>query len=438
MRPCMMTLNRLRRSEALCVALLAAAMILPGVASAQYGAPEKAAGAPAGDDGLPPFLKSMKRRSVTIEALRKTADGQVAPVPADTRITFRVLAQGTKVRDYFLKTGPEGKVTFEGVPINPDVQQFITYKLLVQHQGVEFPFEASTLPAEGEGGALVVTVNDVTTDLSAIKLQHTFIEVRPQEDYLLVGHRVRLVNTSATAVNLRDLPDGGLRLTVPEVAKHPETHEGANKDMIEVLGRFVFFKGAVLPGEEGAAEIPLYYTIPYGTEDKVTWSMTAPVDTVGASVLVWRSRQPGQRADVPLTLNAMGVGAVEPVEMNDGKRFWRLAMDGATLAAGQPFSFELGGVPAEGGGRRLALGLALLGVLLLVLVGFRRAEGTSVGRISRAHLEAERDRLVRALARMRKAHDRGRMTATRYDREREAITARLATLYRTLDRLEAR
>ena len=43
-----------------------------------------------------------------------------------------------------------------------------------------------------------------------------------------------------------------------------------------------------------------------------------------------------------------------------------------------------------------------------------------------------------ALARMKKALERGRIPQTRYDREQEAITARLVSIYRALDRMAER
>ena len=43
-----------------------------------------------------------------------------------------------------------------------------------------------------------------------------------------------------------------------------------------------------------------------------------------------------------------------------------------------------------------------------------------------------------ALARMRRAVERGKMSQARFEREREAITARLVSLYKALDRLESR
>ena len=81
--------------------------------------------------------------------------------------------------------------------------------------------------------------------------------------------------------------------------------------------------------------------------------------------------------------------------------------------------------------------LTLSAVTLFVLIGFRRRGETQGLRMSVSHLEADRDRLVRALARMRRAMEKGQMSASRYEREQEAVTARLVSIYRAIDQIRA-
>ncbi|MEZ4470043.1 MAG: hypothetical protein R3F60_04390 [bacterium] len=95
------------------------------------------------------------------------------------------------------------------------------------------------------------------------------------------------------------------------------------------------------------------------------------------------------------------------------------------------------GLPPSPHWKAWALLASIVGVVAFVLLGFRR-RGEQGMRLSRAHLVTERDRLVKALARMRRAKEKGRMSEVRFEREREAITARLVSLYRALDRLESR
>lgn len=431
----------LRRQIAL-VALALTAFTAPAVAQPAVQIEDVA-----GDDsGLPPFLRAMKRQDVSVQVYVK--DGaERTPAPAGLQTSITILAQGSKVKDHFSTTGEGGVAQFKGIPTNPEVQQFITYKVQVDYKGVRFPFTTRSLPS-GEGGMLEVDVSAVTDDVSTLILRHAFVEIRALEDVLLVSHRMSLINTGDTAVNLGNLPAGGLRLTVPEGAKHPEAHDPnsggkPNPRMLEVLGTSAWFKGTVMPGEEGAADINLIYTIPYTSSDTFEWSMTAPIPTAGGYVLVWRDKwqtsKARQRAEVPLTIEARGIGEVNPRLMGNGKRFWELSAREAMIPAGQPFKFAIGGVPTEGAfNRNLMLGA--IGVIFLALVfGFQRPkELGDTTRLSKAHLETERDRLLRALARMRKAAQKGRITQARFEREQEAITARLVSLYKTLDRLEGR
>jgi hypothetical protein len=93
------------------------------------------------------------------------------------------------------------------------------------------------------------------------------------------------------------------------------------------------------------------------------------------------------------------------------------------------------GLPAPPAWRRLALGGAALFAVLLALA-FAFFEGSTAGQLSRAQMVIERDRLLKALARMELALKREQITPQRYAREREIITARLVTLYRALERVE--
>ena len=103
------------------------------------------------------------------------------------------------------------------------------------------------------------------------------------------------------------------------------------------------------------------------------------------------------------------------------------------LAAGEAFTFEITGLPAAGSTHFYLLGFALLGVLVFIFAPRRRK---TTGDLSPDHLVGERDRLVKALARMRRGVERGKLSKHRFEREEEAITARLVSLYRAIDRLD--
>lgn len=402
-------------------------------AEAQYGGQKKAASA---GPALPPFLASMQRSSFNVRVVERLASGESRPVDAGTAVSMQITAGGTRIRDYDAETSAGGIARLEGVPYNPEVQAQIGYQLSVEHAGVSFPFSVERLPSDGE--TIEVDVYGVTHDISQVSVEHSFIEVMPYEDYLVVRHALRLRNGGPLAVDLSTQPRGGLALPMPDGAKHPELHDDGTK-VAEVRGKDLYYIGALLPGDAGVSDFRLVYTIPY-RDDVFHWDQAMPVPAHGAQIAVWRSKREGQRVEVPLTLTAAAsLGDVRESNTSPERRFWSLRAPTLNLAPGESLRFEIGGIPAFD---KLKHGLLLgsIGLIFLFIVfGFRRSDALrDTTRLSRAHLEDERDRLSNALRRLRKAVDRGRITRTRFEREQEAITARLVTLYTALDKLDGR
>ncbi len=409
-------------------ALVAALCLAPVLASAQ-----PAMGGGAGTAGLPPFLAKMQRHDVTVHVVRRNGQGGTAAAPADLPVSILITAGGSKVRSYESKTGADGVAAFTGIPTNPEVQADIGYVVSVDVDGVRFPFTASTIPTDG--GFVEVAVPEVGTNPADLTLAHSHIELFPDEENLVVRHTMQVSNRSDKAIDLSLQPGGGLRLPLPAGGKHPELHEDLSKDIVEVRGTDLYYKGVVLPGGQ-PTEVTVIYTIEY--DDPVfEWTHAVPVRTTGALVVAPTGRQQGQRVDLPLGLLTRGdQGAVQTRDVGEGKRFQVLRMPGLDLAPGQPVRFAITGLPVEGRYKLGAMVVALLFVVGLVFFGFRGSAAGDTERLSRAHLENERDRLHKALDRMRKAVEKGRLSHARFEREQEAITARLVSLYRALDRLE--
>jgi hypothetical protein len=383
--------------------------------------------------GLPPFLAAMQRHKVNVQVT--LGEGEGAPVaPVGTPVGVRILAGGAKVKEYTARVGEGGLAVFEGIPSNPEVQGSISYELWVDHQGVRFPFALAGVPTDGAHVALSVLA--VSEDLSQVILEHAFIEFFPDEESLVVRHNMRLRNLGNTAVDLGKLPGGGLKLPCPDGGKHPSLHD-EHDPLVEVRGTDMWFKGALLPG--GApADVSVIYTVAY-TEPTFEFSLAMPVPATVGMVIASKERQPGHQAAFPLSLLTRGAfGDVEEVTNDGGRKFDVLRAEGVTLKAGEPLRFAVTGLPVPSHTKSWVVLFGVLAVALLVVFGFRRTGDAKGARFSRSHLTAERDRLVRTLARMRKAHEKGRMPTVRFEREQEAITARLVSLYRALDRLDAR
>lgn len=384
--------------------------------------------------GLPPFLAKMQRHDVEVRVVEAAPQGGRRPAPAGLRVTMTILAGGAKVRDYAVVTDAAGIARFTGIPSNPEVQSQIAYLVAAERDGVKFPFDLASLPAAG--GWVEVSVGAASTGTQAIVAEHAHIDLMPDEENLVVRQSIRLWNSGAEVANLAALPGGGLRIPLPAGGKHPELNEDADPKVVEVRGTDIWFKGALLPNAQ-PAEVTFVYTIKY---DAATyeWSQRLPVRTRGAFIVAPVGQQPGQRVDTTLTLLPRSDGVkAERTTNGQGRAFEVLRMS-LDLPANEPLRFAFSGLPVGSGWKAWTLLAAIVAVFVGVFFGFRRSNTAGEATLSRAHLENERDRLIKALERMRKAVAKGHLPEARFEREQEAITARLVSLYRALDRLDGR
>lgn len=396
--------------------------------------------------GLPPFLASMQKHEVMVQIELASSNGAVTPAPKDTSVTFRILAQGQKVRDYHEKTDAKGRAFFLGVPSNPEVQNAISYELLVDYQGVRFPFTLKGIPTTEDRDVLLdefnpderLPENRVTLTLTApsqglagVSVDHGSIEFDPDEESLVVIHRMTLRNDSDKLLDMSHQPQGGLRFPAPEGAKTPELH-GQHIEDLEVRGTSVYYTGALLP--HSTRQINWIYTIPY-KGDSFSWSQAMPVPSRVGMIVAPRFKKPQHQRPVLLSLETVGgQGEMKAVSTGPDRVFHSIRIR-ETLEANQPLTFKVGGLPAPPLWKRYALLAGVIIVSLFVfLIGTK--EGDTSDLVSRDQMMIERDRLLKALARMELALKRGRITPQRYQREKETITARLVTIYRALELVE--
>lgn len=397
--------------------------------------------------GLPPFFASMEKHEVMVQVLIKespAADPQ--PAPADLKVGFRIMAQGSKVRDYKEKTDAKGRAFFLGIPSNPKVQGMITYEAWVDYKGIRFPFEVSGIPKTVNKDALyedfnpdvrlpenqlILTVSPASSDIAGLTMRYELVELHPDEESLLAIQELILSNPTDRVIDLSMQPQGGLKLPAPIGAKSLELHQ-SHHDEMEVRGISVYFTGALLPHSE--KKLKWYATIPYRAKEFV-WSQSMPLPATVGMVVAPQYKKAQHQSLIELTLSSEeGRGNVRQVSTGPGLIFDALR-NVPDLKAGEAFLFTIGGLPAPPLWHKQALIItSCLVALLVLLIGFR-GEKASLG-VSQSHLLIERDRLLKALARMEAALERKRITPARYQREREAITARLVTIYRALEELE--
>lgn len=397
-------------------------------------------------DGLPPFFASMEKHEVMVQVQLQAKDKAPVNAPEGIKVGFRILAQGQKVRDYKEKTDAQGRAFFLGIPSNPKVQGMISYELWIDYQGVRFPYNVKGIPKTEDKDVLYddfdpskrlpenrlnIVVSPAISDISALALHHDLIELHPDEESLLVIHEMTLTNSSDQVVDLSHQPQGGLKLPAPEGAKAPELHQ-SHHDEVEVRGTALYYTGALLP--HSTKKIKWYYTLPYRAE-RFEWAQSMPLPTTVGMIVAPQYKKPQHQSLIKLGLEAKDQqGEVKQVSTGPGRVFDALRQV-PTLPAKTALKFSITGIPAAPQWKRQALYAAIAFVLLWVFwLGFAN-EGRSSS-LSRSHLLIEQERLLKALARMEAALERGKMTKARYQKEREAITARLVTIYRALEHLD--
>lgn len=398
-------------------------------------------------DGLPPFFASMEKHEVMVQVqINKGSSGQTVSATEGLKVGFRILAQGQKVRDYKEKTDARGRTFFLGIPSNPKVQGMISYEVWVDYQGVRFPFEVEGIPKTEDKDALyddfdpnkrlpenrlTLVVSPAVSDIGSLAMHHDLIELHPDEESLLAIHEITLSNTSDQVVDLSHQPQGGLKIPAPEGAKAPELHQ-SHHDEVEVRGAAIYYTGALLP--HSTKKIKWYYTLPYRTE-RFEWRQVMPLPSTVGMIVAPQYKKPQHQSLITLQLEAKpNQGEVKQVSTSPGRMFDALRKVPA-LPLGSPLLFTIKGIPAAPKWKRQILYASIFFVIFWVLwVGFRAHEGSDS--LSKAHLLIERERLLKALARMEAALERGRISKARYQKEREVITARLVTIYKALDHLE--
>lgn len=396
--------------------------------------------------GLPPFLASMQKHEVMVKVELAESNGQVKPAPKDLQVTFRILAQGQKVRDYHEKTDDQGRAFFLGVPSNPEVQMSISYELLVDYMGVRFPFSLKGIPTTEDQDVLLdefdptqrlpenhvtLTLTPPSQGLEGVSIHHGSIEFDPDEESLVVIHRMTLRNDSDKVLDMSHQPQGGLRFPAPDGAKQPELH-GQHIEDLEVRGTSVYYTGALLP--HSTRQIDWIYTLPYKSST-FSWSQAMPVPSTVGMIVAPRFKKPQHQRPIMLSLETIGgLGEMKAVSTGPDRIFHSIRIR-EPLEPNQALHFKIGGLPAPPLWKRYALLMSIvLVIFFVILIGTR--EGDTSDLVSRDQMMIERDRLLKALARMELALKKGRITPQRYQREKETITARLVTIYRALEIVE--
>ena len=141
---------------------------------------------------------------------------------------------------------------------------------------------------------------------------------------------------------------------------------------------------------------------------------------------------------IRLKLKPLFDGAeVSTITDRPGSKWRVLRANGLVRKPNEPVRFEIGNIPAASRANLYFLVGSIVFVFLLITFGFR-TQATSERTFSRSHLVDERDRLVRALARLKRAWEKGLISENKHRKEEEAIRARLVSLYRAIDHMDVK
>jgi hypothetical protein len=381
-------------------------------------------------------LAGMRTHTLTGQVVLTNAAGEKVPAPAGMDVGFQVKVFGrAKKGPLMFKTEDGGGVIFKGIRSNTDpaVQAQMSYEAFVDYEGVRFPFPIEMIPSDG----MVLkpfTVFPISRNLEDIALTER-IDVIPSEQSLHIMVVYELINRSGKAVDLSDLPQGGLVLPCPEGAKQPELHE-KNKGDTELRGTDLIYRGTILPQSESGTTVRVSFTIPYRSAT-FEWRQTMPVETLGFSVATPMSKGRNHVRAIRLQLKPTFDGPTVHVIDGNAKTKWRvLKASGIVRKPGEPVSFEIGNIPVASQANLYFMIGSIVVVSLLILLGFRGRQDTE-RTYSKAHLVDERERLLRALARLKKAGSKGLISENKTRKEEEAIRARLVSLYRAIDQMDA-
>ena len=412
-----------------------------------------------GGKTLPPIMRAMDFTKITMSATLVTPEGARMPLGRGVPMRMRIHRGVGMPSDHKAVTQADGTATFDCIPKHPStfVQQKMKYQASATYRGVRYNQMVIGLPYDG--AHVEVDVRDSKTTGLEYVYADSSVELVPDEDHILVIQRVTLVNTGPSVINCAALPRGGLVISAPEDAKQAQLKSGKKDRRFELRGMNVFFKGALVPESMSRGVDPikfsLTYVIPYRS-NPFEWKQTFPVRRRNLEITTVLGDSPTlqvpnnmyfeDRDGHELSTGTMtgprgrtvGYGLIEPMSARNAGTLSETERLRNFMASEPVYDvrFAVGGVPIESKLPNQLLIVALVIVTLVVLFGFRRREGDTGLRLSMSHLESERDRLVRILARMRKAKERGKLSEVRYEKEQEAITARLVSLYRAIDRLK--
>jgi hypothetical protein len=360
--------------------------------------------------GIPRPDGQMPAGSVSVRLIRGDLSNNITGHPVELHI-------GDKVQT--VKTDENGRADFSGLTPGSSA----TAIAVVDGERLE----SQAFPIQAQGGVrlmLVATDKDKERQKAeearlppvngtVIIGGDSRIVIEPNEETASIFYILEIMNTARAPVNpatpfLFDVPKAAVSTNVLQGSSPLASSQGNH---VRVAGPFPSGKTTVQIG----IELPL-------TDGALNFSQAFPASMESFAIIAKKagdmkltSPQIAQQQDTAVEGTPVIIGA------------------GGTVAAGQPFSVSLSGLPHHSSmPRRVALSLAAA-VILAGLWASTRKEDPAVRTSERQRLVARREKLFQDLVRLEHDHRRGRVDDRRFAARREELLAALEQVYGALD-----
>jgi hypothetical protein len=359
---------------------------------------------------IPRPVTDLPDHAISVRLIRGDLSNNITNHPVELKIGSKSIT---------VKTDDSGRAEFKDVPAGTSV------KAIADVDGEHL--ESQEFPAPAQGGIrLMLVATDTSkgpaTEPSApaisgqvVITDQSRIVMQPTDEALDVYYLLDIENSARVPVNpstpfVFDLPDGIVGTGVMD----------GSTPLVSVKGRHVTVAGPIPPGHifvQVAGEMPTE------TGD-VNITQVFPANVQGLAIVV---KKVGAT-----TLMSPLIGSQREMPA-DGETY--IAGTGGAVAAGQPITLTVGGVPHQSRAPRIiTLALAAGIVLAGVWAGGRRRESDASARAAdRKRLLGKKDRLLNDLVRLEADRRSGRADDRRYASRREGLIAALEQVYGALD-----
>jgi hypothetical protein len=360
--------------------------------------------------GIPRPVTDLPDHAISVRLIRGNLSNNITGHPVELRVGGKTMTA---------KTDESGRAEFKDLPPGAPV------KASADVDGEHL--QSQEFPAPDRGGIrLMLVATDktkgpsTTPDAPPISGQvvitnQSRIVLQPADESVEVYYLLDIENSARAPVNpttpfVFDMPDEAVGTTVLD----------GSTPLVSVKGRRVTVAAPVPPGHhfvQVAASIP-------AENGEITIAQRLPANLEGLAVVVKK---------VGATALASPQIANQREMPADGETY--LAGTGGAVAAGQPVSITVSGVPHHSrAGRFIALTLAAAIVVIGIWVGGGRAEVDASARAAeRKRLHQRRDKLLNELVKLETDRRAGRVDDRRYGARREELVTSLEHVYGALD-----